>query len=366
VKQSTRLYTLVVSLLVLILAAPATFAQCTTPFASQPTPPSTDDVWIDDSLPAGATVSTGTVNWDTWQYATGAQSFYHNGAGQNTVRIDNLNEFIKFGTGKLVLYALIDPCATTQQIRITYSSGARTVSLYWGTKVMTNITTATFSRGALPAAGTWARLEIPVGSPATLQGHTVSSLIVETYDGRVWFDHIGTDDVGCTPSVASAPSLVSGTVWVDDGVPSGAYVSAGDWWTSQKASGTQSLAYPYFGQTAISVVRVTAMNEPTNSGDNLFLYVMPTGCSTLKELKITWYSDPWTKGSIYYGTVGVPSIGGESSSVFMGTTLPPNDTWTLIEIPASLVGMDGANIYSVMVESQGGQTWVDYIGTKAP
>ncbi|MFL6247801.1 MAG: hypothetical protein ACJ74H_17385, partial [Thermoanaerobaculia bacterium] len=301
-KQSIRLYTLFVSIAVLVAAAPAGFAQCTTQFAAQPSPPSGDEVLIDDSLPAGATVSTGTVNWDTSQYATGSQSFYLSGAGTNTVRIDDLSQFYKFGTGKAVLYVLIDECAPTSQIRLTYRSAQRTAVVYWGSNLIGS--GVQFNRGALPASGAWARLEVPLGTPLNMRGHTLESLEIQTYDGRVWFDHIGTDGVGCTPVVASAPSIPSGdTVWVDDAIPANSYLAAGLWGTQQKAEGTQSLAYSYFGQTATGVVSVWYLSEVTNSGDELVVYVMPTGCETLKELKITWSAGS-TTGAIWYGTIG--------------------------------------------------------------
>lgn len=357
-KLSGKLAPLFVCLIVLAGAFDAS-AQCSTPFASQPSPPSGDEVLIDDALPSGATVSSGSVTWDTGQYATGTQSFVHNGAGTNTVRIDDLNQFFKFGSGKAVFYVLIDPCSTTREIRVTYRSNARTSIVYWGEKLI-GTEPVQFRRGNLPATGVWTRMEVPISSPLVLQGHTLESLTIETYDGRVWFDHVGTDGAGCTPTVATTPSIPStDVVWVDDAVPVNAYVSYGDWRTDQKASGTQSLAYPYFGQSPIGVVRVSGMAEATNSGDQLVLYVMPTGCATLNELMITWYSDTGTSGSVYWGTTG---IGGESTAVFMGSTVPAADTWTRIEIASSLVGLDGATIASVRVQNKGSQVWVDSIG----
>jgi hypothetical protein len=363
VKQSIRLATLVVSLVVFAAAAPVTWAQCTTPFASQPSPPGTDEVLIDDSLPSGATVSSGSVTWDTSQYATGTQSFVHNGAGTNTVRIDDLSQFFKFGTGKAVFYVLIDPCSPTSEIRVTYRSAARTAIVYWGQKLI-GTEPVQFNRGALPSTGTWTRMEVPISSPLNLQGHEVESLTFETYNGRVWFDHIGTDGVGCTPTVASAPSIPPGaTVWIDDAIPSGAYSSYGEWWTSQKASGTQSLAYPYFGQTPIGAVSVQDMSQATASGDNLIAYVMPTGCAQLNELMITWYTSPFTSKSIYWGTTG---IGGESTAIFMGSTVPTADVWTRVEISAATLGFDGATFTGFRVLNKGGQVWVDYVGNQAP
>ena len=363
--QSGRLTTFLVSLVFVVFAAGNAFGQCTTQFASQPSPPGGDEIYIDDSIPSGATVSSGSLNWDTSQYATGTQSFYLQGSGTQTVEIDDLDQFHKFGSGKAVLYALIDECDTTAEIKITFESAYRKVSVYWGANNISDPNIINFNRGSLPTAGVWTRLEVPIGVPLNLRGHFVTTVKFQVDGGRVWFDHVGTDGVGCTPTTASTPSIPSGgTVWVDDSIPSGAYMSYGEPWGTQAASGSISYAYPYFGQTATGVVRVDDLNQATSSGDDLFLYVMPTGCVTLKELKITWYAGS-SSGCIWYGsTTPAPSIGGESSCTFISSTVPTADTWTRVEIPASTVGLDGATITAFKVENIGSQVWVDYVGNQ--
>ncbi len=366
-KLSGRLFSYFVSLLVLYGAQNA-FAQCTTPFASQPSPPGTDVVYIDDAIPGYATVSSGSLNWDTSQYATGSQSFVLQGSGTQTVEIDDLQEFHKFGSGKVQLYVLIDPCDTTAEIKITFESAYRKVSVYWGANNISDPTIINFNRGALPSAGTWTRLEVPIGSPLGLRGHEITTVKFQISSGRVWFDHVGNDGVGCTPATASQPSIPGGaTVWVDDSIPSGATMTFGEQYASQAASGSVSYAYPYFGQTATGAVAVYDLNQATSSGDDLFLYVMPTGCETLKELKITWSSGPTfaTSGCIWYGsTTPAPSIGGESGCTFISSTVPAADTWTRIEIPAATIGLDGETITAFRVENIGSQVWVDYVGNQ--
>jgi len=367
VKSSGRLLFFVCLVLALV-SAPGAFAQCTTPFASQPSPPGGDEIYIDDSIPSGATVSSGSLNWDTSQYATGSQSFYLSGSGTQTVEIDNLSQFHKFGSGKAVLYVLIDPCDTTAEIKVTYESAYRKVAVYWGSNsIGADPGILQFSRGSLPSTGTWTRFEVGIGSPLNLRGHDVTTVKFQVYGGRVWFDHVGTDGVGCTPTVASQPSIPSGgSVWVDDSIPSGSYMSYGEPYSSQAASGTISYAYPYFGQTATGVVRVNDLSQATDSGDELFLYVMPTGCETVKEMKVTWYAGS-SSGCIWYGVnTPAPSLGGESSCTFMGSTVPTADTWNRIAVSASTVGLDGATITGLKVENIGSQVWVDYVGNKAP
>jgi hypothetical protein len=366
--KSIRLSVLVVSLVAFTLA-PSAFAQCTTAFASQPSPLSGDDVLIDDALPSGATVSSGSLNWDTGQYATGTQSFYLSGSGTQTVEIDDLSQFFRFTTtGKAIVYVLVDECDPTTEIKVTYSSPYRNVAVYWGANnIGADPGVIQFSRGALPTSGVWTRLEVPIKSPLNLQGHTVEKIKFQISGGRVWFDRVGTDGTGCTPTVATSPSpTTTGTVWVDDSIPSYSYMSYGYPWTSQAASGTVSFAYPYFGQTATGVVRVNDLNEVTNVGDDLFLYVMPTGCTQLNELKITWYSGTsyQNSGCIWYGSIGVPSLGGESNCTFMGSTVPAADTWSKLSIPAATIGLDGHTITSFRVENLGSQVWVDFVGNE--
>jgi hypothetical protein len=359
VKQSLKLVALAVSFVFSSLTTQQALAQCPMPLVSQPTLPSTDEIFMDDALPAGASVTTGTQNWDTSQYAAGTQSFYLSGAGQNVLRIDDIDQYLKIGSGKVVLYVLIDSCSTTREIKLTYSSAYRTAHVYWGENLMPSGTDPLFRRGNLPAAGTWARLEVPISSPLGLQGHELEWLQIETYDGKVWFDNFGQNGVGCVPPVISAPSIPSGdTVWVDDSIPSGSYISYGEWDSSQKAEGTQSLVYPYFGQSVISPVRVNDLNQVTASGDDLIVYVMPTSCATVKELMITWWAGS-ASGTVYWGQTG---IGGESTAVFMGSTVPAADTWHRIAIPAATLGLDGATITAVRVQNWGGQVWVDHIG----
>jgi hypothetical protein len=367
VKLSGSHFSYFVSLLV-VCGAQHAFAQCTTPFASQPSPPGGDVVYIDDAIPNYATVSSGSLNWDTSQYATGSQSFSLQGSGTQTVEIDDLHEFHKFGSGKAQLYVLIDPCDTTAEIKVTFESAYRKVSVYWGANNISDPTILAFNRGALPSTGTWTRLEVPIGVPLNLRGHDVTTVKFQISGGHVWFDHVGTDGVGCTPATASQPSIPGGaTVWVDDSIPSGATLAFGEPWATQAASGSVSYAYPYFGQTATGIVRVNDLNQATSSGDDLFLYVMRTGCETLKELKITWYSGPTysTSGCIWYGsTTPAPAIGGESGCTFISSTVPAADTWTRIEIPAATIGLDGATITAFRVENIGSQVWVDYAGNQ--
>ena len=101
--------------------------------------------------------------------------------------------------------------------------------------------------GALPAAGGWSRIEIPL-SQLTLEQTAVTRIDITYVDGQVWFDHFGKTGTACIPATAPAPTIPNGdTVWVDDGLPAGASLVNGangpmHWDSAQAAGGTQSLA----------------------------------------------------------------------------------------------------------------------------
>lgn len=341
---------------------------CSTPAVPPPgSVPPQDEVWIDDALPPGATVTEGTIVWDPTQAATGTQSFrmpFTTGLGTQTMRIDGFSQFLKITGGKVVLYVLMDPCAPAREIKITYSTGHRTTAVYWGTNLIPQqlYDPVKFYRGALPPAGQWARLEVPLASPLRMEGQTMQWMKIQHFDGRVWFDHVGTNGLGCTPTVATPPSsLPSGDrAWFDDDFPAGTMVTGGYAWDSvQHASGTRSLTSPYFGQNVFNAWRVLYLSEPVNAGDHLIVYVQFNDCVPVRELMLTWFTDTLQK-AVYWGE---SLIGGESSAVFMGASLPPaSGAWVRIEIPAGTLGLEGTTITSFRMQSYAGQTWLDRVG----
>src|SRR5262249_5171711 len=139
----------------------------------------------------------------------------------------------------LVGYVLLNECQPPTRIMLQYvttDGGQHTAT--WGAPLNN-----TYQAGPLPATGAWARLELPA-SVLSMENTSGKTIVAYQYDVQAWFDHIGSNGIGCTPAVAPAPTIPSGdTVWVDDTAPSGATVSGVTWDTTQKASGMQSFTH---------------------------------------------------------------------------------------------------------------------------
>ncbi len=91
----------------------------------------------------------------------------------------------------LSLYARIDECSTPVRqihLRITTTEGSGTAS--WGEPIW-DVTVSTLAMGAVPATGSWVRLEVPLDQIG-LDSGTVTRIDVTHVDGRVWFDRFAT------------------------------------------------------------------------------------------------------------------------------------------------------------------------------
>ena len=166
---------------------------CVPPVAARPMAPGDEDVIVDDTLPAGATFASSTnppLMWTAGQAASGSLSLVHPYRGQATsvTGIANLAEPLVTGA-KLSLYALVDSCSPPARqihVRVTTTAGSGTAS--WG-EALWDVDGATLQRGAVPAAGSWTRLEIPLDQLG-LDGGTLTRIDVAHVEGRVWLDRI--------------------------------------------------------------------------------------------------------------------------------------------------------------------------------
>jgi RHS repeat-associated protein len=166
---------------------------CATPVAARPTLPNDDDVLIDEALPAGVTlenVSNGPLRWSSPQAVSGARSLVHpnRGFGTYVTGVAGLAQPLVSGA-RLSVYVLVDPCSPPVRqihLRITTTGGTRTIS--WG-EPLWDVDATTSQRGAVPAAGVWTRLEIPLDQLG-LDAGTLTRIDIAHVNGRVWFDRI--------------------------------------------------------------------------------------------------------------------------------------------------------------------------------
>jgi hypothetical protein len=164
-------------------------------------PPATDEVWVDDSAPAGATLySDGGDSW-TWSATnptpySGALDLQSSVAtGEHQIYFANASATLAVPTGgTLYAYVYLDPANPPQEVMLQWNNGSWEHRAYWGADDITWGTDGTASRysmGALPATGGWVRLTVQA-SLVGLEGQTLNGMAFTLYGGRASWDDAGT------------------------------------------------------------------------------------------------------------------------------------------------------------------------------
>src|SRR5205823_6404103 len=100
----------------------------------------------------------------------------------------------------LFAYVYIDPANVPGQVMLQWNDGSWEHRAYWGQNLIQYGTDGTASRrymGPLPAAGQWARLEVPA-SRVALEGSTLNGLAFSQFNGRATWDYAGKSSVTTT------------------------------------------------------------------------------------------------------------------------------------------------------------------------
>lgn len=171
---------------------------------------------------------------------------------------------------------------------------------------------------------------------------------------------------GPAASGTSTPTLIGGgggviseTVWVEDSMPGG--VSGGDpfnWVSSNPTpfSGT----FANRSQSAPGTHQQYFYNAPAfpvSAGEYLFAYIYIDSLDPPSEVMLQWNSDGWDHRA-YWGANNIPwGVEGTVSRRHMGP-LPEFDQWVRLEVPASLVGLEGTSLNGMAFTLYGGHaTW---------
>ena len=163
----------------------------------------TDAVWIEDALPAGATPDgTGeTWSWVSSNPAPFSGTLSHRSAivaGVHQHWFTDATATMKVGVGDtLFTYVWLDPANPPAEIMLQWNDGSEETwnhRAYWGANLIAFGTDGTVGQrymGPLPALGQWVKLTIPAEWVA-LEGTTVSGMAFALYDGRASWDRSGT------------------------------------------------------------------------------------------------------------------------------------------------------------------------------
>ncbi|MBI4663040.1 MAG: hypothetical protein HY735_29880 [Verrucomicrobia bacterium] len=337
-------------------------------------------VWVDDALPAGAWSSTG--GGDAWQWVSSNPGpFSGTRAHQSTVTpgihyhyFSGASATLTVNPGDvLVTYVFLDPSNAPREILLQWYDGSSWAhAAYWGDNLILWGTDGTASQrpmGALPPAGQWIKLEIPA-SLVGLEGRTLTGMNFILYDGRATWDYSG-KSTSSSPPPPPPPSTT--VVWVEDNIPAGAWTGVGggdvwQWVSSNPAPFSGSRAhqssiavgthYHYFSGASATLT--------INPGDILFTYVFLDPLNAPREIMMQWFDgSSWAHGAYWGANLILWGTDGTASQRPMGA-LPPAGQWARLEVPASMVALEGRTVTGMnFILYDGRATW-DYSGKGSP
>lgn len=167
----------------------------------------TDTVWLDDAVPAGASLS-GTWNFIATNPSPFTGALAHQSilaAGTHQHYFSGASETLVVNAGDtLFTYVYLDPANPPSEVMLQWRQGSSwNHRAYWGSNSIDWGTDGTVSRrymGALPPAGGWIRLEVPA-SAVGLEGRTLNGMSFVLYNGRATWDYAGKGTLPAPPEL---------------------------------------------------------------------------------------------------------------------------------------------------------------------
>jgi subtilisin family serine protease len=176
---------------------------------AQPAPTWTSNtVWVDDALPAGAVAAAD--GGDSWTWVTnnpppysGTQASQSNiGSGLHEHYFANAAATLEVFPGDtLYAYVYLDPANVPSEVMLQWNDGCWEHRAYWGADIITygmDGTSDRLSMGPLPSPGEWVRLEVPAHAVG-LEGATLKGMSFTLVDGRATWDYAGRFSPGPLP-----------------------------------------------------------------------------------------------------------------------------------------------------------------------
>ncbi|HYW74749.1 MAG TPA: discoidin domain-containing protein, partial [Pyrinomonadaceae bacterium] len=365
-----------------------------------------DVVWVDEDsdIPVGNRLvfseAGGTESWEvlnraavphpapmpvSGQYAFRTQnSLGTNPQAGHRIYFENAATTMTVNPGDVLFaYVYLDPDNPPEELLLEWRASTGVGDLwnhraYWGVNHFNLGSNGGPSRRrigeSMPPLGRWVRLEIPA-KLVGLEGNTVTGFGFALFKGRGAFDRLGkrSNDV----------------VWADEDthIPPGARfadswgMGSESWEVLDGNAFPQPNPLPVSGRYAFRTKNSLGDNPPglhqiwfsnpanpltINGGDILFAYVYLDPLNPPQELMLQWcggscehraYWGPGLTGSVFgWGTDG------ESSRRPISYSLPPLGQWVRLEVPASLVGLEGQTITGFAFTLYGGRGAFDRIG----
>jgi hypothetical protein len=185
-----------------------------------------ETIWVDDELPAGASLSGQGEGWK-WirthpEHFSGRkahQSALAEGLHQHFFQGAKSPLFVSVGD-RLFAHVYLDPRNLPRQVMLQWHDGTWEHRVYWGENLIAFGTDGTESRrfmGLLPSAGRWVRLEVPAALLG-LEGRAVTGMAFTLWDGTATWDCAGkrsSDPNGLAATDLSMPALLFDGATID-------------------------------------------------------------------------------------------------------------------------------------------------------
>jgi hypothetical protein len=313
--------------------------------------PGTDTVWVEDQVPAGATLYGSGEGW-TWTTsnpspfsgATAHQS--NNVAGFHNHYFMSAANGLEINYGDtLFTYVYIDAANPPSEIMVQWHDGTSWYSVYWGADYLNWVGTR-HRIGNVPAGGQWVRLEV-AASLLGLEGKTVTGMAFDLWDGRATWDKAGKS------------STRTDEIYVEDSLPTGAVpngTSEGWNWVSANPaprSGTLSSQSNIVAGFHNHYFMSATQRMSVSTGDRLFAYVFIDPANIPSEIMVQWH-DGTSWYNVYWGADYLNWVG---TRHYQGA-IPVAGKWVRLEVAASLLGLEGKNVSGMAFDMWDGRaTW---------
>jgi hypothetical protein len=329
-------------------------------------------------VPAGAVSLSGGDNWN-WVTANPAPNS-GTVAHQSNLAAGLHEHFFNYAGATLTpaagevlfAYVYLDPANLPSEIMLSWNAGDWEHRAYWGANSIGYGTDGSASRrkvGALPAAGQWVRLEVPA-SDVGLEGKTITGMGFSEFNGRATWDNTGKSSASLnTTTTTPVASTASDVIWSDDAVPAGAVsLTGGDnWnWTNSPA--------PISGATAHQSNLASGLHEhffnyasvtlTPAAGEVLFAYVYLDPANLPSEIMLSWNANNWEHRAYWGANLISYGTDGSASRHNMGA-LPAAGQWVRLEVPASVVGLEGQTLTGMGFSQFNGRATWDKTGKAA-
>ncbi|HOK77247.1 MAG TPA: hypothetical protein PLW35_05935 [Verrucomicrobiota bacterium] len=337
--------------------------------------PSSDHVWVSDSLPSGAVGQSYTGETWTW-VSSNPEPFSGNKAhvspsatGLRGHFFTNAKDALQVDRGDhLMAYVYINPTNAPRMIMLQWNDGATNSPwghrAYWGENLFPYGADGPPERcymGPVPPGGKWVRLEVPARLVG-LEGKLVRGMSFDRYGGEVAWDHAG----------KSSALLEEDVVWLADKLPAGAktdaFNEAGWEWAETPSPIVGELSHKSPLSLQASLPRqyhhhlfLGSSPETVNPGDKLFAYVYLDAANPPQMVMLQWNDGLWNHRA-YWGENRFPWGKDAPPDRCYAGPLPPTGQWVRLEVPASLVALENRAVAGMAFSLYGGQAWWGHAG----